>query len=661
MRILVVEDQDDLREVVAETLREEAFAVDESADGEEGLYKALNWDYDLVVLDVMMPVMDGWEVLEKLRQEKQTPDGSELGVLSGVLNETFAQLEASFEHQVRFTADASHEMRTPIAVIVAKSQFALSRERSVEKYQEALQTCLDSAQHMRSLTDGLLELAKVDAGEFHLIKEAGNLEDLTREVVKMMEPLADEKAVTFRCDLKPVQMSYDGQKMRQALLNLLANSVKYNREGGEVIITLRESQGGATLRIRDTGVGMDAETCAQIFERFYRADKARTRTGKTGTGLGLAITRAIIEAHGGTISVTSEREAGSEFEVTLPGWTSHGSTSRAHRPGHSDAEEAGGIAGVKKPRLGCGPAHHVGAGFKVHLVVAAAIVWDHHDLRGHRRGRAAPCDGEGREGRIQRAKIRQPNGGRTSDDREIGLVRVIGINADQDPADHDVNKGVVAEVSRSRQITLGEGDSGAGKNRLGTVRRPIPSEQSQHLSGSQSGKKQGKEEGTGSSMNYWIQSNSEKMFLKLSGTNDDLFAEDSDNDGYSDGVEIQFGTDPKVFTLGPANPNGGGTPNYPDYPLTPQLGAADVVYRLNVDTVGTETNNPTPPRRAQYALDDNFEILALNGSNAGGLEWPVSIPVGKVSVDVQLLAAGALAFTRKLNLLETRETHDAGI
>ena len=103
-----------------------------------------------------------------------------------MLNETFEKLESSFEHQVRFTADASHEMRTPIAVILAKSQFALSRERSPEKYQEALQTCMDSAQHMRTLTESLLELSKVDSGEFKLNKEKADLSKLTMEVVKRL-------------------------------------------------------------------------------------------------------------------------------------------------------------------------------------------------------------------------------------------------------------------------------------------------------------------------------------------------------------------------------------------------------------------------------------------------------------------------------------------
>ena len=242
-------------------------------------------------------------------------DRSELGTLSAVLNETFEKLETSFEHQVRFTADASHEMRTPIAVILAKSQFALKRERSSGKYQEALQTCMDSAQHMRTLTDGLLELSKVDSGEFNLRKEEGDLEDLTREVVRMIEPLADEKQLTISCELSPARMKFDSQKMRQALLNLLSNAVKYNREEGEIGVKLTSVDGRVLLSIRDTGPGISEEALPHVFERFYRVDKARTRGGRSGTGLGLAITKAIIEAHGGRIEVKSEVGVGSVFEL----------------------------------------------------------------------------------------------------------------------------------------------------------------------------------------------------------------------------------------------------------------------------------------------------------------------------------------------------------
>lgn len=249
--------------------------------------------------------------------------GSELGQLSGVLNETFERLERSFEHQVRFTADASHEMRTPISVILAKSQFALNRERSPEKYQECLRTCHESAQHMRALTDALLELSKVDSGEFILRTSKGQLADLVREVMQMIEPLAEEKKVTIDCSLEDLTIDYDEQKIRQALLNLLGNAVKYNREGGTIEVSLKGDRQGVLLTVVDTGPGIAPENLSQLFERFYRVDRARKREGRGGTGLGLAITKAIVEGHGGSVSVTSELGTGTVFAVRLPG--RHGS------------------------------------------------------------------------------------------------------------------------------------------------------------------------------------------------------------------------------------------------------------------------------------------------------------------------------------------------
>jgi signal transduction histidine kinase len=171
---------------------------------------------------------------------------------------------------------------------------------------------------MRTLTSGLLELSKVDSGEFHLLPELGNLEGLTCEVVKMIEPLADERGIKVTCNLQSTKAEFDSSKMRQALLNLLGNAVKYNREEGEIVVTLNRIGAEIIWSVRDTGRGMELAILKHIFERFYRVDKARTRTGRNGTGLGLPITKAIVEAHGGTISVESEVGKGTTFQIRLP-------------------------------------------------------------------------------------------------------------------------------------------------------------------------------------------------------------------------------------------------------------------------------------------------------------------------------------------------------
>lgn len=160
--------------------------------------------------------------------------------------------------------------------------------------------------------------------------------------------------------------------------------------------------------------------------------------------------------------------------------------------------------------------------------------------------------------------------------------------------------------------------------------------------------------GTGSSTNYWVQSNSENIFFRITSTLFDLFTRDSDNDGYTDAMEIIHGTDKDTFTPGPANPGGGGTPSYPDYPV-PASVAPLVSYTLNVDTVGTGPN-PSPPKRIQYTLDEEFVMLTQNGSVTIPLqgvppEWPVILDVGKVEIDVQLVATTSKNYDRELPLL----------
>ena len=247
--------------------------------------------------------------------------GSELDQLSVVLNETFEKLEKSFEHQTRFTADASHEMRTPISVILAKSQLALSRERSPEKYQECLQTCIDSAQHMRMLTDSLLELAKFDSGQFVLKRQHQDLLPIVKEVMQMIEPLVQEKNITIHADLNPAPSQIDPSKIKQAILNLFSNAVKYNKNNGAIYVSLSHSTHGTNFTIKDTGLGISQNDLSHIFYRFYRVNKARTHSlssnKRNGTGLGLAITKAIIEAHNGKIIAESKLDKGTSFTITL--------------------------------------------------------------------------------------------------------------------------------------------------------------------------------------------------------------------------------------------------------------------------------------------------------------------------------------------------------
>jgi heavy metal sensor kinase len=242
---------------------------------------------------------------------------NELGQLAGVLNTTFARLESAFDQQKQFTADASHELRTPIAVLVSEAQTALARKRSPEEYRETIEACLDTAQQMRRLTESLLELARFDAGQEKIEHAPIDLAEITRASVALVQPLAAERGVQIRCDLSPVGVSGDGVRVGQVITNLLTNAIRYNKPQGQVHVRTHAEQDRGVLTMTDTGQGIPAEDLPHIFERFYRADKSRS--GAQGrTGLGLAICKAIVDAHGGHIEVTSEPGAGATFIVRLP-------------------------------------------------------------------------------------------------------------------------------------------------------------------------------------------------------------------------------------------------------------------------------------------------------------------------------------------------------
>ena len=242
---------------------------------------------------------------------------SELGRLAGVLNSTFARLEAAFANQSRFTSDASHELRTPVSVILVQTQTALSRERPAAEYRAALEACQRSAKRMRTLAESLLELARLDDGQEGMKRERFDLGRVARECVDMIRPLATERNLTLHCDLPVVECTGEAERIGRVITNLLTNAVHFNRDRGEIRVTVRAEGNTALIVVSDAGEGISAEDLPHIFERFYRADKARS--GIQGrTGLGLAICQAIIEASGGTIETASHPGEGSTFTVKLP-------------------------------------------------------------------------------------------------------------------------------------------------------------------------------------------------------------------------------------------------------------------------------------------------------------------------------------------------------
>ena len=242
---------------------------------------------------------------------------NELGQLAHVLNQTFDRLQSAFEHQLRFTADASHELRTPLAVIMSQTELSLSKPRSSDEYRAALETCQRASRRMKSLIDSLLLLARFDAGHPDLQWHALDLAEVARESVEVLRPLADARKITLTNETTSLSLVGDRERLGQVVTNLLANAIRYNQEGGRVDVRVERVNGHAVVSVWDNGIGIAAEELPNIFRRFYRVDKARTRSDG-GSGLGLAICQSVVEAHGGELTARSEPQQGTTLEVRLP-------------------------------------------------------------------------------------------------------------------------------------------------------------------------------------------------------------------------------------------------------------------------------------------------------------------------------------------------------
>ncbi len=240
----------------------------------------------------------------------------ELSQLAQVLNETFDKLDHSFDQQVKFTADASHELRTPVAAMLTQIQLALSRDRSVDEYKEHLQACQNQAIHMRNLLNSLLDLARSDSGEIEFRFTSYDLSELIMECYDWLETLAAEKNVQFETKLTPVTADIDGLRIGQVITNVVSNAIRHSPEGGRIDISLTVEDQFAVITVSDHGPGIPDEAIDHIFERFYRASKSRT-SSQGSVGLGLAIAKTIVDKHRGAI-YAENRSAGATFIIKLP-------------------------------------------------------------------------------------------------------------------------------------------------------------------------------------------------------------------------------------------------------------------------------------------------------------------------------------------------------
>ncbi len=251
------------------------------------------------------------------RRISTTDSESELGQLVAVLNSTFARLDAAFTQQARFTADAAHELRTPVTVMLTHTQNGLASEGLGDESREAFEACQRAAQRMRRLIESLLTLERLEAGQASSDYTFCDLESLVRESMDLLQPLADQHGVRIETGLTSARCHGHADQLGQVITNLVSNAIFHNCRGGSVRVQTSATPEGAVLTVSDTGQGIAPGDLPHLFERFYRSDLARTHaTGRAG--LGLAITQAIVTAHGGTIAVDSVLGEGSTFTVRLP-------------------------------------------------------------------------------------------------------------------------------------------------------------------------------------------------------------------------------------------------------------------------------------------------------------------------------------------------------
>lgn len=256
---------------------------------------------------------------DRLSERLPIQDASdEFGHLASVFNETFERLEESFERMRRFAADASHEMRTPLAIIRSVGENAVQQSLAPEQYENAIGSILEETDRLVQLLDGLLMLTRAEAGQLPLRSENVALIELAGEVVSCLRVLAEEKCQHLRCDGgAEIYARADRTMLRQALINLVANAIRYTPEQGEISVRVDRSTAGiSVIEVRDNGPGIALAHQHKIFERFYRIDQDRSReTG--GAGLGLAISRWLVELNGGSIELESAESAGSTFRIKL--------------------------------------------------------------------------------------------------------------------------------------------------------------------------------------------------------------------------------------------------------------------------------------------------------------------------------------------------------
>ncbi len=247
---------------------------------------------------------------------KSVGSRDEIGDLIKTMNEMIESLQISFAREKQFTSDASHELRTPVAIIMAYSESLLSEGSLAEEDRKSVETILLESQRIRHIISQLLTLTRGNEGRYPLHLEALDAQELIKGVAAQLADSLEERNIQLQWDVDPGTMIYGDQSlMTQLMLNLLENAIKYGKAQGHVHITINTQGEQFKIIVKDDGIGIPSENLPYIFERFYRVDTSRDRTG---TGLGLSIVKWIVQAHHGTVEVLSEPGKGTVFTLLFP-------------------------------------------------------------------------------------------------------------------------------------------------------------------------------------------------------------------------------------------------------------------------------------------------------------------------------------------------------
>jgi heavy metal sensor kinase len=253
----------------------------------------------------------------RTRMPVENPN-DELGHLATVFNELLGRIEEAFDRLKRFTADASHELRTPLTAIRSVGEVGLREPRDAATYREVIGSMLEEADRLTRLVDSLLFLSRADSAHTRVNRESLQLPDLAREVAGHLLVLAEDRGQSIVVDAgAAVEVEVDHVLVREALVNIIDNAIKYSPAGSTITIRVARMGREALIAVADQGSGVPYEHRERIFHRFFRVDEARTRD-RGGVGLGLAIAKWAVEIHGGHISVDERAGGGAEFRIFLP-------------------------------------------------------------------------------------------------------------------------------------------------------------------------------------------------------------------------------------------------------------------------------------------------------------------------------------------------------